>query len=235
MTQYAVSTKQLGTGRERKTDGLMKHLGMIDAGSLRAVDNLTASLPQTGAGLELLYAKPSATSYIQSIDRDTLTWRDLIINARSITLLLQGGALVLPAGSIGTAALATGAVQQQLGQYAQAPSFATSVINWVTTPVSVQFTTAGGLLRLEASMPLYHSVAGAGFYVGYTLDGVIQSSLAYYNSPGVNYTINFGVTWYAQPTAGLHTFAMAVYMATAGTLTINTAVASTLYVTEQKR
>lgn len=221
-------------GRERRSDGLMKHLGLIDAGSLRATTNLTNVA--TGAGLELLYDRPSLTSYVLSFDRDVNTYRDLNIVGRNIAVQTPGGTLTLPAGSITTAAIATGAVQQQLGQYVAGPSFSTTVVgSWIATPVSVQFTTAGGLLRLEASMALYHSVGGAGFYVGYVLDGAIQSGLAYYISPGVNYTVNFGMTWYAQPTAGLHTIAMAVYNATAGTLVINAAVASTLYVTEQKR
>jgi hypothetical protein len=224
------------SGRERRSDGLLKHLGLLDTASFRVTDNLVAaSLP--GAGMELLYSKSLQTSYIQSIDRDAGVVRDLTISARNITLIPAApGTLVLPAGSITTAAIAPGAVNQSLGSYFSTPGFSTTVINtWLATPISVQFTTAGGLLRIEASTPIYHNVSGAGFYVGFMLDGVIQNSLAYYNAPGPNWTVNFGMTWYIQPAAGIHTIALGVFNAAAGTLATNSAAYSSIYVTEQKR
>lgn len=224
------------SGRERRSDGLFKHLGLLDTASFRVTDNLVAaSLP--GAGMELLYNKPTQTSYIQSIDRDAGVLRDLTISARNITLAPTApGTLVLPAGSVGTAAIATGAVSQALGSYFATPGFTTTVINaWIVTPISVSITSSGGLLRIEASTPIYHSVAGAGFYLGWMMDGSNQNSLAYYISPAANCTVNFGMTWYAQPIAGIHTIALSVFNATAGTLSTNSAAYSSIYVTEQKR
>jgi hypothetical protein len=237
VSQLAVGFKNgMSSGREQRTDGLWKHLGIVDGGSLRATNNLTPNAP-TGAGLELLYDRPSLTSYVLSFDRDVNAYRDLNIVGHNINLQpAGGGVLTMPAGSINTATIAANAVQQQLGSYLSAVSWSTSVLNaWVATAVSLQATTAGGLLRLEASMPLFHSLGGAGFYVGWMLDGSIQNAMAYYISPGINYTVNFGMTWYATPAAGLHTFALAVYSTNAGALSINAAAVATLYVTEQKR
>jgi hypothetical protein len=237
LSHLAVGLKTIvESGRERRSDGLMKHLGLIDTGSFRVTDNLVAT-STPGAGLELLYNKPTQISYIQSIDRDAGVLRDLTISARNITLVPSApGTLVLPAGSITTAAIASGAVSQPLGSYFATPGFSTTVINtWLATPISVQFTTAGGLLRIEASTPIYHNVSGAGFYVGFMLEGAIQNSLAYYNAPGPNWTVNFGMTWYIQPSAGIHTIALGVFNAAAGTLSTNSAAYSSLYVTEQKR
>jgi hypothetical protein len=85
MTQSAVSTKHLGTGREQRTDGLWKHLGLIDGGTLRATNNLLGNLT-TGAGLELLYDPPSLASYIQSYDRAANAYVDLVISAKTLNL-----------------------------------------------------------------------------------------------------------------------------------------------------
>lgn len=237
MSHLAVGLKTIvESGRERRSDGLMKHLGLIDTGSFRVTDNLVAT-STPGAGMELLYNKATQISYIQSIDRDAGVLRDLTISARNITLAPTApGTLVLPAGSITTAAIATGAVNQPLGSYFATPGFSSTVTNaWIATAISVQVTTAGGLLRIEASTPIYHSVAGAGFYVGWMMDGAVQNSLAYYNAPGANWSVNFGMTWYSQPAAGIHTIALGVFNATAGTLATNSAAYSTIYVTEQKR
>jgi hypothetical protein len=241
MTQSAVATKHLGSGREQRTDGLWKHLGLIDGGTLRGVNYLP---PRSGQGVEIgnIPGAGPTQGVLMSYDRDLDTFRDLTIQARNLllsasgTLNLAASSLVLPPGSITTSMLAAGAAQQQLGSYYATPSFSTTVTSgWVATPVSFQATTAGGLLRLEASAALYHSVGGAGFYVGWMQDGVINPALAYYNAPGSNWTVNFGMTWYAQPAAGLHTFTLAVYNAAAGTLALQSAAVATLYVTEQKR
>lgn len=150
--------------------------------------------------------------------------------------LTVSGSLALPPGSITTPAIATNAVQQQLASYVLATTWSTTVINaWVATAVTVSFTSGGGLLRVDMSMPLCHSIVAAGFYIGYMIDGVISSALAYYTSPGQSYGMNFGMTIYTTTTAGPHTLTLAVYNATAGTFSVLPQALATLYVTEQKR
>jgi hypothetical protein len=247
MTQLAVHAKNgMSSGREQKTDGLWKHLGMIDAGSLRVTNNLTVSMT-SGAGLELLYAIPILTSYIQSYDRDLNVWRDLIINARSITLAPQApGTLVLPAGSVGTAAIADGAVttakiaanaaQQLIGSYIGAPPFSTTVVgSWIETPFQVTAVFSGAPVRIEGVLPLYHSVVGAGMYVGWGIDGAIGRGNVYCNAPAPNYTLTNSFVDYYTPNAGTHRWSLFVYNATAGTLSFNAAVYAMLHLTEQKR
>lgn len=236
MSQSAVSQKQLGSGREQKTDGLWTHLGEIDGGLIRARSVVT---PRSGQSLELHYDPSPAvrTGYVMAYDRDINAPTDLLLSGRSITLQTNsGGTLNLPAGSIPTAAIQFNAVQQNIASYVNATTWSTTVVNaWVATAVTINATTAGGLLRVEMSVPFYHSVLGGTFYVGFMMDGGIQVALAYFNCPGQNYTMHFAGTYYVAPAPGLHSFTIAVYNGAVGTLAINAAAAATLYVTEQKR
>src|ERR1700754_3250808 len=75
VTQYAAGRKLLvNAGRERRSDGYDKHLGYSEVGTLRVVDNQSANA-KTGAGLELVYAKPD-TAYLLSYSRDASDYRD---------------------------------------------------------------------------------------------------------------------------------------------------------------
>jgi hypothetical protein len=238
MTQLAVGYKTLsGGGREHKTDGLMKHLGLIDGGSLRATNNLTANLPQTGAGLELLYDRPSLTSYVLSFDRDVNAYRDLNIVGHNINLQpAGGGVLTMPPGSITTAAIAANAVQQLIGSYIGAPPFSTTVVgSWIETPFQVTAVFSGAPVRIEGVLPLYHSVLAAGMYVGWGIDGTIGRGNVYCNAPAPNYTLTNSFVDYYTPNPGTHRWSLFVYNATAGTLSFNAAVYAMLHLTEQKR
>jgi hypothetical protein len=237
MTQLAVGYKTLsGGGREHKSDGLITHLGdQRNVGTLYLGAPVTSNARLLGYNIDDPYTPGERLVQINALTVTPGSLHTARLTVNGPTSL--NGTLTMPAGTITTTMLAAGAAQQQLGSYFNAVSgWSTTVLNaWVATAVSLQATTAGGLLRLEASLPLYHSVGGAGFYVGWMLDGNIQNAMAYYISPGINYTVNFGMTWYATPAAGLHTFALAVYSTNAGALSINAAAVATLYVTEQKR
>jgi hypothetical protein len=236
MTQLAVHAKNgMSSGREQKTDGLWKHLGLVDAGSLRATNNL---IVQTGAGLELLYAIPILTSYIQSYDRDLNVWRDLIINARSITLAPQApGTLVLPSGSVGTAAIAANAAQQLIASYFVASTWsANAPYNaWIETAIQTPVVTcSGALCRFEATINWTCSVVGAVYFALYADHAALQYSLALDAIPVAANPRTTSFVFYGTPSAGSHSFSVALYFS-AGLISLSGGAYSSLYVTEQKR
>jgi hypothetical protein len=237
VTQLAVGFKSgMSSGREQRTDGLWKHLGIGDFGTLRAVANLTGL--NTGAGLELLFDRPSATSYIQSYDRELSVWRDLIINARSITLAPQApGTLVLPAGSVGTAAIAAGAAQQLIASYFVASTWsANAPYNaWIETAIQTPVVTcSGALCRFEATINWTCSAVGAVYFALYADHAAWQYSLALDAIPVAANPRTTSFVFYGTPPAGSHSFSVALYFS-AGTISLSGGAYSSLYVTEQKR
>jgi hypothetical protein len=232
---------EITNGYEQTSSGLWTHKGKAEIGSARITQGLP---PNIGQGLELGHIPgPSGYGYVQAYDRDIAQYRDLYLVGKNISIgANNGGAttilapLNLPANSVGTSQIQANAVQQYLGGIATAAGWSTTVTNtWVLTNVTLTVTSGGGMLRIEATVPIYHTVAGAVVYVGWALDGAVQRAAALLNITGVNYTQTVSFTDYGQPAAGSHTFAVAVFNATAGTLGINTASSALLYVTEQKR
>jgi hypothetical protein len=236
VSQYAAGLKLItDSGRERRTDGYLKHLGLSDIGSIRATDNLTAPVSQ-GAGLELLFDRPTATSYIQSIDRSLgVVWRDLNFQARNINLVaLSGGIVTLPNGSITTPMIAANAVQQVLGSYSGSPSYTNAVGPWVETPMSVTVTTAGGPLRIEWSTSFFMSAAQVTVWWGWGLDGSVTIGTSMHTSVAANYNMAASGVYYWTAAAGAHRFALFTG-SSGGTMTVQPGVTSSLWVTEQKR
>jgi hypothetical protein len=235
VTQSAVAFKESSNGREQKTDGLWTHLGQLDGGMLRARDNVA---PRVGAGLELVYDRPSQTSYVQSLDRDAGVYRDLFINAKNLTLGVNGGVLSLPAGSITTPMLAANAAQQLIGSYIGVPNWSsTTTSTWLLTPIATgPVACGGGLLRCETSFIVQHSVASGYFVSGLGWDGAVQVVMSATHAPGVNYQVTISYVYYVSGLSGSHNFQIFIAHYTAGTLSLpNISAFSTLYVTEQKR
>lgn len=234
MSQSAVSEKYLGSGREQRTDGLWKHLGTIDGGSLRAVDNQTTTV-RTGAGLELLYDRPTLTSYVQSYDRDASAYRDLYIAGKSVIIGTSGGTLTLPAGSVTTAAIAPNAAQQLIGQYAAGTGWATSApAAWNESAVQATVTCSGALLRIEFCISISANTATAYARVGIGMDGGILVALLTSHFPTANLLQALSCVYYLTPSAGVHRFAVFVLPNT-GVMTLDGGTTQTLFVTEQKR
>ena len=248
MTQLAVGYREAASGRQQRTDGLLKHLGLIEAGSLRAMANLTNPYPKTGQGLELVYEPSNKTAFVFAFDREQSTYLDLNLQGKNVTITpTGGGTLTLPPncvgssqiqdGSIQTADIAANAVQQLIGQAVTNSSWTTTAVNqWVTTGISAVFTTGGGLLRFEFNSSFYHSVGAAGFYYGLGIDTSNPSmywyTLAHQSPSG---SLNCSGTYYNQVAAGVHTVYIVAYNTSTGTLGQIQVGYHTLYVTEQKR
>jgi len=217
-------------------NGLVR--GYLDGGSIRANAAWSGT---TGAGLILSY-DIAGMGYIQSYDNTALAWKDLIVQAKNINIVPQtGGTLTLPAACVGTSQIAASAVQQLLGSFTS-PGVAWSTTTsgaWVATGVSVNATTAGGMLRIEFTSSVYHSVANASMYYGVAIDNVAAGPTAFWYltfSPTPNaVTVASGILYQPSVAAGAHTFYLVVFSNTAGTLAQYNQGNHTLYVTEQKR
>lgn len=225
MTSLAIGYKNAGGGKQSRTDGLMKHLGTIDAGSLRATDNQTSTL-KLGQGLELLYDRPSRVGYIQVYDRETGAY---------LPLNLAGSPLTLPANCVDTAQLVPGAAQARIGNLAYSSGWTAANTGWQESPIQATVTTTGAMLRLEAVIVWQHTVAGASVSFQFYFDGAAYSGqLASVNNPGANYANTTSIIFYGQPGAGSHRFAVGVFNG-AATFTLMGGTSSVLYVTEQRR
>ena len=235
MVVNATAFTDTNNGYEQRTDGLWVHKGKADFGTLRANNSFPGQM-RSGAGVEILYDRPSTTGTIQAYDRDAGAYRDLNIAARNIGLY-PSGTLSLPAGSIGTAAIAPDAVQQYLGGYASNPAWSTTnTAGWTALPATLAINTSGGLLRIEFTGCFYHSVAYGGWYTGIGWDGVARAATTTATSAVANATVPSSWTYYASGVAaGAHTITAYAYNLTAGTLTYNQGAQMYLYVTEQKR
>jgi len=132
-------------------------------------------------------------------------------------------------------ALPAAAVQQLLGQYSAVPSFSTTLTGLVDTPVTVSVTTTGGLVRIEYSMTLQHSLAGGQVLVALAHDTIPESvGYAYVSIAGQLVTVA-GTRYLSGLAAGAHAFTMKVQNVTAsGTLSAAAGILAWLYVTEQK-
>jgi hypothetical protein len=151
---------------------------------------------------------------------------------------LVGGNLAFTpaANQVTTAAIQANAVQQQLGSYVALPSFSTTATNtWTATPVAVTVSPGGGMLRIELTLNVSHSVAGATFYTGLMLDGSYLQNLSATTVPTAGGWLCISYVFYHTPSTASHTYAGAVYLISAGTITLSTVIQSTLFVTEQKR
>lgn len=255
MTSLAIGYREARAGRQQSSDGLLKHLGLIDAGSLRIVDNQLAPVI-AGKGVEVLFTKSNNTGTIQVIDRDAVppVALDLSISARNIAIFPANVPIQMPAGAIDganikagsvttteikdgtiqTADIAANAVQQLIAQYVAPTAWSTTLGPWVETVVQATGTSQGGLLRIEYSFPFYCTVAGVGIYLGVGWDGTAGAGIGYWNPPVASYAMTQGGVYYVTLAAGSHRFALFAGT-TGGTLTLQGASNATLFVTEQKR
>lgn len=149
--------------------------------------------------------------------------------------LSSAGVLTLPNGSVTTPMLAANAAQQMLGQYAANTTFSTTAVgSWVATPALVNVTTSGGTVRLELSLTMTHTGAGAFYYVAILRDGgIVGSQIVHQSVAGYNTAI--AMIYYDTPPAGAHTYGVYVNNQGAGTLATQPSTTTALYANEQKR
>ena len=153
----------------------------------------------------------------------------------SYLTLTPAGALTLPNGSITTPMIAANAVQAQVGSYFNTPTFSTTTLGWVTTPVSTgSVSCTGAVVRIEMGLNFSHSAANGQCYVAIGMDGT-QISYQIINMPTANTLSHACLIHYASPSVGNHTFQAMVNNTVAGTLTLYSSAHSWIWVTEQRR
>lgn len=132
-------------------------------------------------------------------------------------------------------ALPAAAVQQLLGQYSAGTTFSTTLTGLVDTPVTVSVTATGGLVRVEYSLTLQHSLAGGQVLLALAHDTIPESvGYAYFSIAGQLITVS-GTRYLSGLAAGAHAFVMKVQnVSGSGTLSIASSILAWLYVTEQK-
>lgn len=234
--------REITNGYEKRSDGLWMHKGRVYFGGFDGPPNYSQAgirgQTDTASTYSLLVTNHSQTKNLLYIRDDGQVYTDQLYVGTSATLPPNSiGSSQIQDGAVGTADIATNAVQQLIGFFAtNVPAWnTTTTASWVPTPVAATFTTSGGQLRAEGSVLLMHSAAGAGYYVGLGWDGAMQVGMAYANCAGANYTNTITFVYYLQLAAGQHTITVYVYNAGAGTLTLNQATGWFLWITEQKR
>jgi hypothetical protein len=150
-------------------------------------------------------------------------------------LVVSGGTVDFPAGSISTQEIAAGAVQQLLGSYAQLTTFSLSQANvWTETPAQMTVMFGGYLVRVEFAFVVSCPTKGQRVVWGIMVDGAAPLvTLGGMDAPEANYGAMASGCYYLTPSAASHRVAIGLYGPVGAALVGN--IAATLYVTEQKR
>jgi len=232
-------------GRERKTDGLWKHLGIVDAGQFRASGYVA---PLSGAGVEIGWYAPTSLGYVQSFNRDLNSYADLTLQGKNLNLFAQGptgtiniaaNTLTMTNGLITTPMLAANAVQQAIGNFFNAPTTASATLStWVPSAISVgPIACSGAPIRIEVATAAWHTAPNWTILLGVSVDGsVVMPSRQIAASASINMPVPVAWVDYYTPSAGMHTFTVVFYNMTTGTANCgHTYAYSTMWLTEQKR
>jgi hypothetical protein len=196
--------------------------------------------PTSGVGLELFWQTVTPRGVVQAFDRSGNAYADLILLGRNLQLAPNaggvGGNLILPNQSITTPMLANNAATQPLADTVLPGAFTTtSTGSWVPALTTASVGCQGGRQRIEFNGLFLHTAAGANFYTGFGVDGVVGQALSYTTlGPAGTYTALSWVFYTSQP-VGNHTFSVFVNNSNAGTLTMSNIINSYLHVTEEKR
>lgn len=225
MSQLAVGYRTIvQSGREQRTDGLHKHLGLIDADNLRATGQQVA---RGGRGLELLVSlSPAPVCYVQGYDRDLSQYMDVVVVGRNLTLSTNaGGRVFLPAGT----------AQSRPASFAQSVAAWSTPAqgNWYETPIQASGTFTGVECRIEWVVTLFMPTAGAYVYVGLGRDGSPMWNVALWNCPAANYNTTLSGVLYDTPVAGVRRYAVFLN-ANGAVATLHNNPVQVLYATEQR-
>jgi len=140
-------------------------------------------------------------------------------------------------GTIVAADLAADAVTQWVTYEAIATFSSTVTGSYVPTPVTLPaLMTTGGRLQLWCSFALAHS-AGPGALVRAAImrDGSAVAALSIYHNAAVNQVIPCSFVFSDLPAAGAHTYTLALYNVTAGTMSLDGGTTASMIATEFKR
>lgn len=156
-------------------------------------------------------------------------------------LVVVGGDVTLPVGCINTYELAVGAAQAMEAYYAQKVAYSLPVGNvWRESPIQATGVFEGFIVRVEFNFPVMCANKGQRLMWGVMVDGVLTAigAIGGLDAPENGFMGMAVGTYYVDPRndplgAGSHRVGIALNGPT-GSQILN-AVASTLFLTEQKR
>ncbi len=249
MTQSAVALKTItDNGHERRTDGVLRHLGSIVVGPSITVTPPPASLDVLGqgriTGIELPISNGTYYQGHLQLYNDAGTSPNSPISIGFHNAGRYGLALYSPANSAELrirysdgrdypVAGAPSSVNQPICQYTSGNGSTYSTGVWTETSIQATGTTSGGLCRIDISVCFWNNTVGRASYIGFGVDGTTYLGLCQQTCPGVNYIQSYGGTVYHTPAAGVHRFAVMCGV-DGGTMSFHGGMNQCLYVTEQR-
>lgn len=221
-------------------DGLVttpKLAPQVDIQSVRVTQNVGPT-PNTGQGMEFLYAPATPMAYIQVMDRNAAALRPLTISASNVTLPVGTiDTVEIADGAVTTAKLLANAVTNTWFNQA-APAGSTTSGAWSAMPAPfgnwVISGHTGGPSVLVGMFQFYNDAAGQGCRWGVGLNGGGPTQLGQmrHSVAGEVETANFLWGWVAGNTVTSIQFH---WFTTGGTLRITTAIYSFVALIELKK
>ena len=150
-------------------------------------------------------------------------------------LVVVGGPVSLPTGSITTEEIAPSATQQLVGNFSQYVTWTLPNTNvWTETPIQLTLTMSGVPARIEFNVPLSCATKGQHLAWGIMLNGAPPpAALGAIDAPDAGFGMMGVGIYYVQPSAGSGRIGFGLYGPSGSQ--VAGGLPSTLYVTEQKR
>lgn len=216
-------------GGERRTDGLWVHRGKLSVGAAGG-GSAPFTAPYAAGDLNVSRAPNIGVIYFGGRS-DTYLYFD------GTKFNLVGGPLSFTpaADTITTSAIQGNAVQQMIGSYVQAVGWSLPQSNlWTESPIQVTVSLGGNPTRIEFTFAISCPTKGQRVLWGLMVDGGVPGViLGGIDAPEANYGAMANGCYYVTPVAGSHRLSIGVYGPSGAAL--SNQVASTFYVTEQKR
>jgi hypothetical protein len=231
---YAVGLLQAVSIPDASISGAKLILPVDIAGTFRSTNETD---PVAGAGVEMMYQPAFTRGVVHAFDRSAGAYLDILLIGKSVQIATNGGGVLnLPNQSITTPMLANNSVHQVLADYVLPGAFTTTTVgSWVPSMTTPSLGCQGGRQRIEFNGIFTHTQAGANFYTGVGVDGVVGQALSYTTlGPAGTYVYISWVYYTSQP-IGNHTFSVFVNNSNGGTLTMSNIINSYLHVTEERR
>jgi len=234
------STQNIGINIVAPTGGSGQAIGIQNYGFLAQNNGMRVSGVQfapAGVGIEINHDGTVNGGGLQSYNRSTSSWTDLVLAGRNVNLSPQGGSLIIPNGSITTAYLAGNAATQPYGNQGFGAfggvAFSTSSTSPVPVGIAVSLTTTGQPVLLILSFAGGNNTVNAIINLYIYQDGV-AGPIKRYTQYVANTNIGMDLVAMFQPAAGAHTWAAYLAVNT-GTFSADSGTSALIYAIEFKR
>jgi hypothetical protein len=238
-----------------RDDGVLFTLGPIwvgnSGGVIKTPVNSGSSLSIEAPNQYLMLSSKSGSHLIGNAYYDGTNWQRFdVAQALALVVASPGGisfstapaganpaspaqrALLDQSGNFSATGSIIAGATGYLGMFQGTPAWSSSTINtWLETAVQLTVTVTGKMCRVDWMATFSNTVDGAIITLAFGLDGAVQFSSGTYHQPGANRAHYISGSWYVQPAAGSHRFALFINF-NSGTLTLSQSVYNFLQVTE---